>query len=265
MKLKVEELEFVSEWNPRPELERSEIEALAASLQELGQLRPIEVVRKKDRWLVSDGWRRVLATKLLRREEIEGVEVPDDGKRHLVNLTDVIQRQALTAIEEALAVRRELDGGTSKRVLANALGREVRWVNSRVEMAKLTEIVEEKEVLKEQTPRQLQALRKVSKKARPAVVKELAEEARGLTPTQTGKAAKILERTPAMPVAEAVAQAKETPGGGLVKVTVRLPSKVVDALERAAARFGMKVDGYVRFVVENALAGQAALMKGMEF
>ena len=265
MKLRVEDIEFAADLNPRPDIERSEVDALAASFQTMGQLKAIEVVKREGRVLVSDGWRRVLAARKLGWEEIEGAEVPDDGKRHLINLTDVIQRQELSAIEEAIGVRRELDNGISKTVLANSLGKSVKWVNSRLDMAKLTDVLEAKEDLKEHTPAKLQALTKVSKKAGPDVVKELSEEALDLTPTQTRKAGKIIEKTPATPVREAVARAKETPGGGLVKVTVRLPNKIVDVLERIASRFSMKVDDYVRFVVERDVAGQLALMEGMEF
>lgn len=265
MQLKVEEVEFAAELNPRPDLERSEVDDLAASFQIMGQLKPIDVVHRKDLWLVSDGWRRVLAAKQLGWKEIEATEVPDDGKRHLVNLTDVIQRQELSPIEEAMGVRRELEGGMSKRALANALGRSVGWVNGRMDMAKLTEVVENKE-LEEHTPAKLKALTKVGKKARPEVVKELSEKSRDLTPTQARKAARILEKMPATPVDEAVERAKETgPGGGLVKVTVRLPNKIMDVLEGIAKRFSMKVDDYVRFVVERDVAGQIALMKGMDF
>ena len=265
MKLRVEEVEFAPDLNPRPDLERSEVDDLAASFQTMGQLKPIEVVRREDRWLVSDGWRRVLAAKQLAWEELDATEVPDDGKRHLVNLTDVIQRQELSPIEEAVGVRRELEGGMSKRALANALGRSVGWINSRMDIAKLTEVVEKREELEEHTPAKLKALTKVSKKARPEVVKELSERSVDLTPTQVRKAARILEKTPSTPVVEAVERAKETgPGGGLVKVTVRLPNKILDVLEGIAARFSMKVDDYVRWVVERDVAGQIALMKGLE-
>lgn len=265
MKLKVDEVVFAPELNPRPEMERSEVDALAASFLTMGQLKPIDVVRREDQWHVSDGWRRVLAAKQLEWEEIEASEVPDDGKRHLVNLADVIQRQALSPIEEAMGVRREIEKGMSATALANSLGKSVKWVNSRLDMAKLTDVVKEREQLKEHTPSKLSALTKVSKKARPEAVKEFSDKARELTPSQTRKAAKILEKTPATPVEEAVEKAKETPGGGLVKLTVRLPTKIMDVLEGIASRFSMKVDHYVRFVVERDVAGQLALMKGMGF
>ncbi len=269
MKLKVEGLKFAPELNPRPELDRSQLDSLATSLRELTQLKPIEVVRRGDRWLVSDGWRRVLAARQIGWKEIEGTEVPDDGRRHLVNLADLVQRQDLSVIEEAAAVRRELQAivvrrgikeGTSRTALANALGKSTSWITSRVEMAKLTDVVEEKEVFKERSVRELQALQKVSKKVRPEVVKELAEKARKLTITQTGKAAKILEKTPTMPVAEAVAKAKETPGGGLLNLTIRLPNKIMDILEKVSGTYNMTKGGYVRFVVETNLAGHASLM-----
>lgn len=94
---------------PRVEFDLAEIESLAESIREHGQVQPITVVERQEGYTLVDGERRLRATKLLGRAliraEVRGYEEPGvDG--FLQAAVANMQRVDLNPIEEGETFRR---------------------------------------------------------------------------------------------------------------------------------------------------------------
>ena len=89
---------------PRKIFEDAQIEDLAESIKRYGLLQPILVKKVGDKYVIIAGERRYRACRKLRLEYVE-VIIKDDENAMLISLIENIQRENLTALEEAIAIQ----------------------------------------------------------------------------------------------------------------------------------------------------------------
>jgi ParB family chromosome partitioning protein len=94
---------------PRKAMDDVGLKQLAESIEDLGQLQPVIVVRVGKRYRILDGHQRHAAMTLLGRKEMAAIvldEVPTDAKRLILQLTANCLRTDLRPIEKAQAFER---------------------------------------------------------------------------------------------------------------------------------------------------------------
>jgi ParB family chromosome partitioning protein len=110
---------------PRKTFPEAEIAALAATMEERGQLQPILVRSNgptKKKWIIVAGERRWRAAKLNNWPTILAIE--HDGDPEVASLLENLQRVDLTPVEEARGLQRLIEGkGWSQDQAAAALGK----------------------------------------------------------------------------------------------------------------------------------------------
>ena len=89
---------------PRMIFQDAQIDDLAESIKKYGLLQPILVKKQDDRYIIIAGERRYRACKKLGLEYVE-VIIKDDENAMLISLIENIQRENLTALEEAVAIQ----------------------------------------------------------------------------------------------------------------------------------------------------------------
>ena len=89
---------------PRKICQDAQIDDLAESIKKYGLLQPILVKKQDDRYIIIAGERRYRACKKLGLEYVE-VIIKDDENAMLISLIEHIQRENLTALEEAVAIQ----------------------------------------------------------------------------------------------------------------------------------------------------------------
>ena len=89
---------------PRKIFQDAQIDDLAESIKKYGLLQPILVKKQDDRYIIIAGERRYRACKKLGLEYVE-VIIKDDENAMLISLIENIQREKLTALEEAVAIQ----------------------------------------------------------------------------------------------------------------------------------------------------------------
>lgn len=127
---------------PREYFDEEELEALAGSIAEIGQLDPGKVRRLEDDpehdWELVDGQRRLFACTIAgvsyRAFEIE---VKDREDQFLKACVSNFCKASHTELEEARAVRRLNAAGHTIERIAKMLGRSSSWVNQRLALLRL--------------------------------------------------------------------------------------------------------------------------------
>lgn len=89
---------------PRKIFQDAQIDDLAESIKKYGLLQPILVKKQDDRYIIIAGERRYRACKKLGLEYVE-VIIKYDENAMLISLIENIQRENLTALEEAVAIQ----------------------------------------------------------------------------------------------------------------------------------------------------------------
>ena len=91
----------------RMEFDDVEIQRLAKNIEEVGQLNPIKIRLKGDRYQILAGWKRALAIKLLGDRPIiaDVYEDIDDRDAYRINIADNVMRENLTDLELAYQVK----------------------------------------------------------------------------------------------------------------------------------------------------------------
>jgi len=112
-------------FQPRIHFDDAKIESLAKSIMTYGVLEPIIVRPLGEKYEIIAGERRFKASKLANKSTIPAIIVDFDDKESIeLALLENIQRQELTAIEEAIAYRRILDmGQITQEELAKKTGK----------------------------------------------------------------------------------------------------------------------------------------------
>ena len=89
---------------PRKIFEDAQIDDLAESIKRYGLLQPILVKKVGEKYVIIAGERRYRACRKLGLEYVE-VIIKDDENAMLISLIENIQRENLTALEEAIAIQ----------------------------------------------------------------------------------------------------------------------------------------------------------------
>ena len=113
------------------------VEALCRSLERCGQLVPCLAVAAEDggRLILVDGYRRITALRRLGRDTARVEPFRGDLTAALITVLTRAHAHPFAALEEALLVRElHQSQGLSQHELARRLGRDVSWVNRRLQL-----------------------------------------------------------------------------------------------------------------------------------
>ena len=128
-------------WNPRAAMDGTRLVELVHSIKDCGVLVPI-VVRVTDggAFEVVCGHRRVEACRQLGLTEVQAVihEDLDDDAARLIALVENVQREDLTAMDEAVAYRAMIDAGMSIDEVAGKASRSKSAVYQRLKLLDLS-------------------------------------------------------------------------------------------------------------------------------
>lgn len=140
-----------SRFQPRLEYDESKIHELTNSIRESGVLYPI-LVREKPQSGIEQpiyeliaGERRLRAVKALGHEEIPAIiKKVDDAEAAKISLIENLQRQELTAVEEARAYQRlQQEFGMTQEEVARAVGKERVTVTNTLRLLQLPKPIQE--------------------------------------------------------------------------------------------------------------------------
>ena len=122
---------------PREEFDSAEIESLAQSIKEHGQIQPVKVEEHAGHYTLIDGERRLRATKLLGRDLIRAeVHTYDESPvdKFTQALAANLQRADLNPIEEGKAFKKLHKQGKTLRTIASMAGKSITHINFRLKL-----------------------------------------------------------------------------------------------------------------------------------
>lgn len=123
---------------PRRHFDGEQLAALTDSIRELGLIQPIVVRPIGERYQIVCGERRFRACQTLGLATIRAdVRTVDDATAYKLALAENIQRNSLTAIEEALGYKQLLDDGMTQAEVARTLGIDRRRVSEKLLLLEL--------------------------------------------------------------------------------------------------------------------------------
>ncbi|GAX91061.1 ParB/RepB/Spo0J family partition protein [Effusibacillus lacus] len=173
---------------PRYNFDESSLKELAESIKELGLLNPIKVRPiENGRYKIVFGNRRYKACRLLGLKEIPCIlaENASDLDIYLEQLTENIQRESFTPIEEAKAFEKLMSDPSfkvSKKYLASRLGKSLNYISQKLDLLNFGKEIQQKihggsEIIKGRlTEEQVLPLKNVAIEYRDALAKKVAEE-----------------------------------------------------------------------------------------
>jgi ParB family chromosome partitioning protein len=124
---------------PRTHFDESRLEELAQSVRSNGIVQPLVVRRRGMRYQLIAGERRWRAAQRANLDKVPAVvrEIPDDKLLELA-LIENIQRQELSAIEEAHAYKRLIDAlGLTQEMVAQRVGRDRSFITNYLRLLRL--------------------------------------------------------------------------------------------------------------------------------
>jgi len=133
MTIKLSEI-IPAPWNTRGEITPESVKKLAESINEQGLIQPIVVWNNSGVWVCIAGNRRLVALREIGYELEEADTVIFDGDESdakLITVTENLQREDVSPIEEAALVQQCLDDGMTAEAIAAKTGRSESWVNRR--------------------------------------------------------------------------------------------------------------------------------------
>lgn len=155
-------------FQPRTIFSDEKLSELAQSLQTHGLLQPITVRKQPSGYEIIAGERRWRASQKLGWKEIPAlVKEFNDTQTASIALIENLQREALTALEEAAAYARLLEmNQLTQASLAQRLGKSQSTIANKLRLLHLSEYVQEKLSEKEITERHARALLKLPESER---------------------------------------------------------------------------------------------------
>ncbi|WP_332236823.1 nucleoid occlusion protein [Sporolactobacillus sp. KGMB 08714] len=149
-----------NQYQPRSIFNEEKLRELAETIQEHGVIQPIVLRPIGDRYEIIAGERRWRAVSSLGWEKIPAiVKMFDDDQTASVALIENLQREELTAIEEAMAYSRLIDiHGLTQESLAQQLGRGQSTIANKLRLLKLPPSVQSAILEKKITERHARAL-----------------------------------------------------------------------------------------------------------
>lgn len=128
---------------PRRHFDPKSIESLAQSIKAQGQIEPIIVSEEPDgHYRLIVGERRFRAHQFLKRRTIKGLIVEAPKGTFIYSLVENLQREDLSAMEEAEAYRKLLDTGLTQTALAEQIGRSQSQIAQKLALFQLPAMVQ---------------------------------------------------------------------------------------------------------------------------
>lgn len=120
---------FANPDQPRKHFAQAELEDLAASIRERGQLQPIRVTPRQGKWMIVAGERRWRAMSMDGQTEIEATLAAEQTDLQVL-LDAIVEnriREDVHPLEEAAAFQAAMDMGLSAQEVATAVGLQQAW------------------------------------------------------------------------------------------------------------------------------------------
>ena len=132
---------------PRKDFDQKALEDLANSIEEYGLLNPITVTKVSGHYEILAGERRFRALRLNGAKTIEAIVKSYDEKDvEVLSLIENVQREDLSAIEEATAYKKLIDAyGLTQDEVAKKMGKSRSYIANTIRLLKLND--EEKSAL----------------------------------------------------------------------------------------------------------------------
>ena len=149
-----------NKFQPRNIFNDEKITELSESIKEHGVIQPIVVRKSGEIYEIIAGERRYRASKVLQLTQIPAiVRTYDDKQSASIAIVENIQREDLTAIEEAIAYRQLIDlHGVTQAVLAKQMGKSQSTVANKIRLLNLHATVQEAVLQRAVTERHARAL-----------------------------------------------------------------------------------------------------------
>ncbi|MCG7345790.1 nucleoid occlusion protein [Sporosarcina sp. ACRSL] len=149
-----------NKYQPRTIFSEEKIEELARTIHTHGVIQPIVIRKSDDGYEIIAGERRFRAMKKLGWEEVPAIiRNLDDKETASIALIENLQREELTAIEEAYAYEKLLElHGLTQEALAQRLGKGQSTVANKLRLLKLPDEIKNKILTKEISERHARAL-----------------------------------------------------------------------------------------------------------
>ncbi|MFT8310569.1 MAG: nucleoid occlusion protein [Sporolactobacillus sp.] len=149
-----------NQYQPRSVFDPEKIHELAATIEEHGVIQPIVLRPTGDKYEIIAGERRWRAVSSLGWETIPAIIKPlNDDQSASIALIENLQREELTAIEEAMAYARLIDiHGLTQESLATKLGRGQSTIANKLRLLKLPSSVQSAILEKKISERHARAL-----------------------------------------------------------------------------------------------------------
>lgn len=153
-----------NKYQPRLDFYDEGIKNLAASIKENGLIHPIVARETNDGYEIIAGERRYRASKYLGLEEIEAIIVDkDDEESANLALIENMQREDLSAIEEAIAIQKIMQSRKMTQAeIAKQLGYRQSTIANKLRLLKLPDYIQVAVAKGEITERHARAMLKVS-------------------------------------------------------------------------------------------------------
>jgi len=132
-------------YQPRKKMDELELKGLAISIKENGLLQPIVISpiknSSKDFYIVA-GHRRVEAYKLLDIKNIDAIIIQcDENDLKIYSILENLQRENLTAYEEAISIRNLVDTGIKQTELVDKLGKSKSYISQMIKISSINKDV----------------------------------------------------------------------------------------------------------------------------
>lgn len=126
---------------PRTDFDEKSLEDLANSIKEYGLLNPITVTKVDDYYEILAGERRYRASLLNKAETIDAIIKDYEEKDvEVLSLIENVQREDLSAIEEATAYKKLTDNfGLTQDEIAQKMGKSRSYIANTIRLLKLNE------------------------------------------------------------------------------------------------------------------------------
>lgn len=153
-------------FQPRIRFDEVKLNELAESIHKYGVIQPIVVRPINNKYEIIAGERRYKASKLANRATIPAIIVNlSDKDSEEIALLENIQRQELTAIEEAVSYKRILDMGyITQEALAKKLGKSQSTIANKIRLLNLDDQVQDALLHAKISERHARSLLKLSRK-----------------------------------------------------------------------------------------------------
>ncbi|MDW0116475.1 nucleoid occlusion protein [Sporosarcina thermotolerans] len=149
-----------NKYQPRTIFSEEKIEELARTIHTHGVIQPIVIRKSNDGYEIIAGERRYRAMKKLGWEEVPAIiRNLDDRETASIALIENLQREELTAIEEAYAYEKLLElHSLTQEALAQRLGKGQSTIANKLRLLKLPKEIKDKILTKELSERHARAL-----------------------------------------------------------------------------------------------------------